>query len=309
MQSALALEVPAETTSSFSESGYDQQIARKALDDLISRSLAYRTGPELKDLFDFMRRFPHIAPYNAMLLHIQNPRIEFALRASMWERKYERRVRVGARPYVILQPFGPVAFVFDLADTTPINPNRDFVPEIVTNPFPAKGQPPADALKKLIAACLKIRIVVQQQDLAANPAGSVIRLWDATFSITLNSKHTEAQRVGTIAHELGHVFCGHLGAVKDRFWPDNSNAAKDVREFEAEAVAYLVTDRLGLDIGSHKYLAGYLSDASRPLPNSSLDTVLTAAGKIEEMLRGTFRVRRSQRMKANYARNRIIRPR
>jgi hypothetical protein len=84
--------------------------------------------------------------------------------------------------------------------------------------------------------------------------------------------------------------------VKDEFWPDNSNAPKIVREFEAEAVAYLVTDRLNLDIGSVQYLAGYLS-GDKPLPDYSLDTVLKAVNKIEEMLRGTFRVRRSRQIK------------
>src|SRR5438874_8282517 len=137
MQSALALEVPAETTSALNDSHYDQETARKALDDLISRALAYRSGGELKALFDFMRRFPHIAPYNAMLLHVQNQGIQFALRAPMWERKYERRVNSGARAYVILQTMGPVAFVFDLCDTTPINPKPDLIPEIASNPFPA----------------------------------------------------------------------------------------------------------------------------------------------------------------------------
>ncbi len=293
MQSTLALELPTETTTAFSELAYDEQTARKALDELTSRALAYRTGPELKALFDFLKRFPHIAPYNAMLLHVQNPQIQFALRAPVWERKYERRVVPRARPYVILQTMGPVAFVFDLSDTKPINPNRDLIPETITNPFRASGQPPPGALKRLIVACLKVGIVVQQQDLATHHAGSVIRFSHGTFGVTLNSKHTEAQQVGTVAHELAHIVCGHLGATKDGFWPDNSSAPKDVREFEAEAVAYLVTDRLGLDIGSHKYLAGYLSGDKR-LPDSSLDTVLKAVGKIEEMLRGTFRVRRSQ---------------
>src|SRR4051794_23891867 len=108
MQSALALKVPAETAAAFNEASYEHETARKALDDLTSRALAYRTGPELKALFDFMKRFPHLAPYNAMLLHIQNPRIQFALRAPVWERKYERRVTAGAHPYVILQTMGPV---------------------------------------------------------------------------------------------------------------------------------------------------------------------------------------------------------
>jgi hypothetical protein len=212
-----------------------------------------------------------------------------------------------ARAYVILQTMGPVAFVFDLSDTTPINPKRDLVPETVTNPFPAKGHVPPGALQNLINACLKFRIIVEAHDFATNLAGNVVRLDGPAFGVALNSKHSEAQRIGTLAHELAHVFCGHLGAVEEGFWPDNREAPKEVREFEAEAVAYLVTDRFGLDIGSHKYLAGYLSDASKLLPNSSLETVLKAVGKIEEMLRGTFRVRRSQRTKAAYARNRIIR--
>src|SRR5438045_3546687 len=101
MQSALALEVHAEATGDFNGSPYDRGTARKALDDLISRALAYRTGPELKALFDFMKRFPHLAPYNAMLLHVQNPGIGYAVQARFWERKYRRQIHPGARPYVI----------------------------------------------------------------------------------------------------------------------------------------------------------------------------------------------------------------
>ena len=294
MQSALALEVPAKATSALSDSHYDQETVRKALDDLISRALAYRTGPELKALFDFMKRFPHFAPYNAMLLHVQNPGIGYALQPQFWGRDYYRRVRPGARPYVILQPFGPVAFVFELSDTEPIDPAVELVPEVVKHPFPAKGQPPVGAIERLIAACFKIGIEVERRDRGTILAGSVQRLSHRIppFHLVLNSKHSEAQQLGTLAHELAHVFCGHLGYLEEGFWPDRRSASKTTREFEAEAVAYLVTDRLNLDIGSVQYLAGYLSDDKR-LPNYSLDTVLKAVNRIEEMLRGMFRIRRA----------------
>ncbi len=292
MRSTLPLEVQAEVDAAFDGLPDSQETARHALDQLISRALAYRTGPELKALFDFMRRFPHIAPYNAMLLHVQNPGIGYALRAPLWERDYRRRVRPGARPYVILQTMGPVAFVFELSDTEPIDPAVDLVPEIVANPFPAKGQPPIGAIETLISTCLKIGIEVELRDRGTNLAGSVQRLANRTppFHLVLNLKHAEAQQLGTLAHELAHVFCGHLGFCEDGFWPDRRYTTKVTRELEAEAVAYLVTDRLNLDIGSVQYLAGYLSD-DKPLPNYSLDTVLKAVGKIEEMLRGTFRIR------------------
>src|SRR5438128_5204614 len=164
MQSALPFEVPPETMSASSDSHHDQETARKSLDQLLSRALAYRTGPELIALFDFMRRFPHIAPYNAMLLHVQNPGIGYALQPRFWERRYHRRVRPGARPYVILQTMGPVAFVFELSDTEPIDRAVDLVPEIAKNPFPAKGQPTLGAIGRLISACSEIGIEVERRD-------------------------------------------------------------------------------------------------------------------------------------------------
>jgi len=269
---------------------------RKTLDDLVSRALAYRTGPEIKELFAFIKRFPHFAPYNAMLLHVQNPGIRFALRAAVWERKYERRVRPGVRPYVILQTMGPVAFVFDLSDTEPINPLCDRVPEIITNPFPARGQPPPGAFRSLNDYCVELGILVQASDLATDMAGLVQSTGKemVPFCVLLNSKHNEAQRLGTLAHELAHIFCGHLGVIEMAFWPDRRKIPRDVQEFEAEAVAYLVTDRLNLDIGSVQYLAGYLSD-EKPPPNYSLDAVLKAAGKIEDMLHGRFRPKKPRK--------------
>lgn len=266
---------------------------RRALDDLLSRAIAYRTAPELKCLFEFTRRFPHMAPFNAMLLHIQNPGVRYALRAPVWHKEYERTVRSGARPYVILRTMGPVAFVFDLSDTEPLNPSRDLVPEIVKNPFPAKGQPPQMAITRLKRGCNKAGIEVVMQDLGSGLAGDVRRtrpgVWE--FMLRLNAKHTEAQQLATMAHELAHVFCGHLGPDRAKIAPDRPLPPIHVREFEAEAVTYLVTYRLNLDVGSVEYLAGYMDD---PLPDYSLDAVLKAAGKVEEMLHGRFRLKREQ---------------
>ena len=89
----------------------------------------------------------------------------------------------------------------------------------------------------------------------------------------------------------GHVFCGHLGETEIGFWPSRGQIPLQTREFEAESVAYLVTDRMNLDIGSEVYLSGYLTDDG-PLPDYSLEAVLKAAGKIEEMASGRFRLRK-----------------
>lgn len=270
-----------------------EEVGRNQLDQLVSRALAYRTGGELRALLEFAKRFPHVAPFNAMLLHVQNPGIGYTLPAERWEREFDRRVRPGAHPYVTLIPFGPVNFVFDLSDTEPRDPKCDRVPEAVSNPFPAKGSPPPHALPNLERSCVKLGIDLEWRDLASNLAGSVQphsnQDWD--FYLQLNSKHSEAQSLGTLAHELGHVFCGHLGETERGFWPTRRPELK-TREFEAEAVAWMVTERLNLDIGSVRYLSGYL-DSDQPLPNYSLDAVLMAAGKLEQMVHGTFRPKKA----------------
>ncbi len=267
--------------------------SKRALDELVSLALAYRSGTDFKDLLDFSRRFSHLAPYNTMLLHMQNSGLCYTLTARGWRKAFGRRVKPGARSYVILRMMGPVSFHFDVSDTEPIDPQSDRVPAVVSNPFPANGQPPEDALPHIIEACRQLRIVIEGRDFGSTLAGQAQsfdqRAYD--FHICLNMKHTLAQKLGTLAHELAHIFCGHLPKKPENaWWEPRLNLPLDAREFEAEAVAYLVTSRMSLDIGSAKYLSGYLSRET--LPNYSLESVLTSAGKIETMAAGKFKLKK-----------------
>lgn len=185
---------------------------------------------------------------------------------------------------------GPVAFVFDVSDTEVTDVLAPSLPALAENPFPARGQPPDSALPNLRIACQSVGIVIEERDYATALAGRVERVSGRAydFHVSLNNKHTAAQKLGTLAHELAHVFCGHLGKSELGWWPDRPQMHLNIREFEAEVVAYFVTERMALDIGSAEYLAAYL-DKDRPLPNYSLETVLKAAGKVEEMAAGRFR--------------------
>jgi hypothetical protein len=269
---------------------------RRTLDDLVSRALAYRSGPELKELFEFSRKFPHFAPYNAMLLHVQNRGIQYALSARRWEALYQRRVKPGGRPYVVLRTMGPVDFVFDLSDTEPMDPRHDLVPPAARDPFAASGELDPAELSRLERACFNLGIEVEKRDLATGGAGRVSRVSrnGFDFHLLLNMKHSPVQQLGTLAHELGHVFCGHLGMTKLGFWPDRVPLDKMVVEFEAESVAYLIALRRSLEIGSDRYLSDYLKPGVE-LPAISLEAILKAAGKIEEMLGGRFRPHRTRR--------------
>ena len=87
------------------------------LDKLFEEVGTYRSSKDYKELLNFVVRFRKIAPYNAMLLHIQKPGSKYVASASDWWKRFRRKPKPGARPLVILRPFGPVAFVYELEDT------------------------------------------------------------------------------------------------------------------------------------------------------------------------------------------------
>lgn len=96
---------------------FENESEFQLLDKLIDDAKLYRTTAEFKELLDFISKFPHIAPFNAMLLQIQKPGLSFATSKYEWKKKYNREPKEDARPLVILWPFSPVAFVFDVQDT------------------------------------------------------------------------------------------------------------------------------------------------------------------------------------------------
>jgi len=96
----------------------------------------------------------------------------------------------------------------------------------------------------------------------------------------VNEKLNIAGRFATLAHELGHIYCGHLGAHPEGFWPDRSgklNLAQ--REMEAEAVAFLVCKRLSLETRSAEYLKTHVTPAN--LLAISKRLIIEATNRIE----------------------------
>lgn len=91
--------------------------ARSLLDQLLADSRLYTKSKEYKELLDFVARMRNFAPFDAMLLQVQKPGLRFAASAYDWQLRFGRRPKEGARPLLILLPFGPVALVYDELDT------------------------------------------------------------------------------------------------------------------------------------------------------------------------------------------------
>ncbi|MCB1808264.1 MAG: hypothetical protein KDJ99_24885, partial [Candidatus Competibacteraceae bacterium] len=142
-----------------------------ALDELFERSHAYRTSKDYLEMLKFISRLRQYAPYNAFLLKTQNPQLTYAATAKHWFREFKRQVKPEARPLVILKPFGPVDFVYDMEDTVGKTP----LPPDIADTFRVHG-PSVDKLYDItVANCADLRIKIVLKKYSRLHAGAVAR--------------------------------------------------------------------------------------------------------------------------------------
>jgi hypothetical protein len=162
-----------------------------------------------------------------------------------------------------------VALVFDVSDT-----ESAALPEAVLNPFPAKGNMKEWEIKGYAALLgkkgIEVRLIVYGGGKAVSVQANgseeepVIKhpSYDAKipsrYIIRVNSLHDPNTQFATIAHELAHIYLGHLG--KDQYLkiPKRSRSTHELAELEAESVSYLVCERNGVHSKAEAYLVDYL---------------------------------------------------
>ncbi|MFA6631492.1 MAG: ImmA/IrrE family metallo-endopeptidase [Kiritimatiellia bacterium] len=265
--------------------GVDEKTTRSLLDHLLTESKLYKTGDAYKALLAFIVKMRNFAPFNAMLIHIQKPGIRFAASARDWADRFGRSPKQDARPLLILRPFGPVALVYDIADTE----GRD-LPESVLHAFIAKGPVQDSDIGHYLSLMAKESISCRLFDGGAGNAGS-IRLDHIThkpkerhfYCMAVNRNHSAAVKFSTIAHELAHLLLGHLGKDARLNIPDRRGRTHDQVEIEAESVAYLICKRNGCDCNSAAYIDGYLKTHTT-VDDLEIYQIMRAAGQIEALL-------------------------
>ena len=282
-------------------------LSAESIDELFEDALRSQGERAFAQRIDQICALSRYALWNAFLISVQRPGAVAVASAREWRERYLRGIIPGARAIVILQTFGPVRFVYDLEDTT----GPDF-----------QGQP-ADLFKAVIrglrfvdeaslealsdTAAKKDAILIRREDFGTNLAGQAAAVLHAAesgrtvgsskknvaFVVSLARRLEPAQALATLAHELAHIYCGHLGRPilidsktkkpKPISWSDRRGVLTvSQREFEAEATAYLVCRRIGIETRSADYLAGYLSEADRH--HVSYATIIRAAARIEGLM-------------------------
>ena len=248
---------------------------------MLDDAAAYRSSTHYWDLLRFVTRMRRFSPFNALLLHRQKPGLGFAASARDWRRRWKRIVKVDARPLVVLIPFGPVGFVYDMLDTEAL-PGAPPLPRDAYA-FPATGNVTKPALLAIVAAVEAKGIRIAEVDVGDWHAGRILRSGDA-YRLKVNRNHSREARFTTIAHELGHLYLGHLGKDAKRRIPGRRGVSERWCEVEAESVAYLVGHRHGVEPVSDAYLAGFIEAGESISRTLDVERVMRAAGAVEGVM-------------------------
>ncbi len=259
---------------------------QNAIDELFYR--AAKSG-ELERAFqqflDVGSRFSNLSVFNSMLVATQRPGAVAVATRAKWA-SINRGVKPGASPLLILWPFGPVSYVYEYSDT-----EGEEISGAAANVLFATGQPPPRRLDDLIKAARGYDIVVDSTDrhgpLSAGLAHAVFQTGRVegkkprkAWRILLNENLDAPSTFATLAHELGHIYCGHLGEGPNAAWPNRRNGLGEAEmELEAEAVSHIVCIRNGIQTRSAEYLFSHIKSAV--LERISIYSIYEAANRVE----------------------------
>lgn len=265
--------------------------ASQAINELFRRAMLHGDPRRwMEGLLTFIVGMRRYSIFNAKLIYIQRPGAVAVGTARYWE-KQGRSIRPGSMPIVILVPKGPFTLVYEYEDTEggePQLPNTPFSAHISERDWThLKVAAERDGRKAGDEHGL-VRIL--EEGLGHAREGDVHFRRDAQgrFIIRINRNLDPSAKWTTLVHELGHVYCGHCGGHPRGWWPDrhrlgelDSTIENDIREFEAEAVAWIVASRAGVEIKSADYLA--MRAARLKIESIDVDAVLNSANHVESI--------------------------
>ena len=211
---------------------------------------------------DVQSRFHHYSWGNCVLIAMQRPDAKQVAGFHRWL-ELGRHVRKGEHGIAILAPmvgkkskdadpddpkvcYGfKTVFVFDIEQT-----DGEDLPSIV---HPIEGDAPEGLFDRLTAIAIDRGVSVEP----SNDLGTANGLYSfLSRTISIRDDLSPAQMVKTLVHEIAHALLH-----------DEQAAIGDRRgcELEAESVAYIVTQAIGIDSGSYSfgYIASWAKDSGQ----------------------------------------------
>ncbi len=222
-----------------------QEVTRQ----LYRQSVSLRCPGDLPSLVDFFARFRRFSFFNTALIHAQRPAVTLLASGVQWGR-LEHEVKDGALPVIVLAPFGPVQFLFDETDTR----GRELT-DTERAALLAPGPTPRANWDQTVEGARALGVIVEagiipatgtwalhQHDDQGRPRGEGKYIsWEVVVDGSLDTD----QRFLRLTHELGHIYCGHLGGHPAGIWRPRRDFSAAEQQAEAELVACLVCARAG----------------------------------------------------------------
>jgi hypothetical protein len=250
----------------YAEAGMQDKIAA-FLNDLKEKIKADQDSPEVKNFLEFRSKFRKYSFNNQMLIFLQNPKSTRIAGKSKWYNEFNRKLKEGAKGIYIYVPikgkrdepdttktnvdetknqtFFILRPVYDISDTEVIEGKQDKVVEepkwFDDEKVDEKTRVIYDALSAL-AKNEKIRVEITGED------GD--ELDGARGSSSIGKIKLLIENISTFIHEIAHEL---LHGIHERL---NSPWLRQIRELEAEGVAYVVLREFNLPSEhASKYLA------------------------------------------------------
>jgi hypothetical protein len=251
----------------------------------------------------FIARIPNYSTYNGLLLYLQNPLATYVATARTWAQKYNRQPKRNAKPLVILAPMAPILFLFDIQDTEGAP-----IPSDLLQPREIDDQQLGKCYATTLHNAAIHGISVYETSLNSDEMDTASRITpavrkkyqnlnlpkDTCYIIFIDKTLTLEGRYATLAHELGHIFCSHLGIDRHAWWPERGDLNIRGEKIEADSVAYLVCQRTGLKTDSEQFLP-QASETHQEIPPFSMNAVTQAVSYIEDMGRHRWKAPKKRR--------------
>jgi hypothetical protein len=209
------------------------------------------TSEEWQRYLEFQSRFHRYSYGNVLLIAAQRPEATQVAGFNAW-RKVNRFVRQGEKAIYILAPMVYRSTEAANGEDTPVIRGFKFVPvfdvaqtdgaELPSICTRLDGEDPAGRYAQLSSVARALGFCVVDHEFDGVTNGDCCHV---ERRIRIEVRNTPAQRVKTLAHEIGHAL------LHERF------DSRAVAELEAESIAYIVCQSFGLDTGDYSF--GYVA--------------------------------------------------
>lgn len=287
-----------------------QQKIYESVNQVFQDALKLKDQDFFRNFLKFSSRVPQNAPFNNALIFIQNSSCTYFATVSRWK-KFGRTIKKGTRPMLILMPFGPVEFVYDIKDTE----GGDLPDSEVLNWWREREVHFDERIfKKTIQNInnLGIRFVKESPFKYFDMSGSLgkflkidafrtagvakLHLNSKYRSIALHPRYDEpsVEAYGVLCHEIAHHLLGHIGEVVYRHQNKKGEISRavvasnrrvltqNIKELEAEITAWLVFNYFNLKKQSEVYLASWIMNEN-DLKSINVVLVFRVAGLIQRI--------------------------